>query len=480
MSIATAMTVSVDREEYSKCERDRDTITVSIFPTPSDATLVGEVFTVELCKARRNRDVVVTDTTYTVPAGYTGGAVNVEFDLTNVVAVPEGWSLVRRGEYFINVDTATGGVGTINAVSDDFFISLMTVEGIKETYLFGIPLQSNDTRAAKYQPRLITGVTIKEVSRGHPIDFFPFRLQVNASQSGLAWSDGDYIPIVGTSRQELMLPGSHGHEWVVVEVVPGGLPSDSQSESVYIEQDILGTSSIRNYISNAIDYLENEALMVYLEPTSLVTDIDPTQISFQSGPGLSPVVLNYDYDFIKTPLTYYPIKPAKWIDIQFPFNSLLRVDSLFGAIANTRVVDINLEWIEVTEANGLVQLVPFNQELAFDFLGLTFVEALRGAVELPNFWHYSIVAGLRECPGEIRDLIGWKSAINALTVAGQAYRGGFASQSISRDGVSESVSYTASAIYGIYSATIEDYRKNLKEALKRIRQRYAGANLWVV
>jgi hypothetical protein len=65
-------------------------------------------------------------------------------------------------------------------------------------------------------------------------------------------------------------------------------------------------------------------------------------------------------------------------------------------------------------------------------------------------------------------------------VAGQAFRGGFASQSLSRDGVSESVSYTASAIYGIYSATIEDYTKFINREIKQIKGRYRGVNLIVM
>ena len=70
------------------------------------------------------------------------------------------------------------------------------------------------------------------------------------------------------------------------------------------------------------------------------------------------------------------------------------------------------------------------------------------------------------------ELITKAAAIPILTVAGQAFRGGFSSQSISRDGVSESVSYTSSAIYGIYSATIEEYKTWIKENLVGIRSRY--------
>lgn len=482
MSLVTALAVDVDRSEYCKLESGRDVVTVTIVPTPADATIIGEVLTIELRKARRNRDVAVTSQTYTVPVTYAGGAITATFDLPEIVAVPEGWSLLRRGMYFVYVESADAlPAGQVTAESADFRLVLMSVEKLKETYLFGLTLTSYDTRKVKYQPSQITGVTIKEVSRGHPVTYLPLRYEVEGAVKTLSWCGGTLMKVTSDSaRQTIMLPGSRGSEYIAVEVNPLALPTTDTSELIYVDLDTITDQSIQDWIDRACDYLENEGLLVYLEPTVLVTDTDPTAISFAAGMGLSPVVLNSDYDFIKFPLTFYPRAPAKWIDIQFPFPYVLRVDSLFGAVANTRIVDINLEWIEIAELSGFTQIVPFNQEVAFDYLGLAWVEALRGNVELPNFWHYTLVAGLRQVPGEILDLIGWKAAIPALTAAGQAYRGGYSSQSISRDGVSESVSYTSSAIYGMYSASIEDCRKNIKETLKKIRQKYSGLSWTVV
>jgi len=78
------------------------------------------------------------------------------------------------------------------------------------------------------------------------------------------------------------------------------------------------------------------------------------------------------------------------------------------------------------------------------------------------------------------ELIAKKAAMDILTIAGQAFRGGFSSSSISRDGVSESVSYTASATFGIYSATIEDYRKWIEANLVEFRGAFRGPNMIVV
>ena len=73
------------------------------------------------------------------------------------------------------------------------------------------------------------------------------------------------------------------------------------------------------------------------------------------------------------------------------------------------------------------------------------------------------------------------AAIELLISAGTAYRSGYSSENISRDGVSESQTYTASATYGIYSAHIDEYKEWLygknsgdKGNLKKIKDKFLG------
>ena len=240
----------------------------------------------------------------------------------------------------------------------------------------------------------------------------------------------------------------------------------------------MSEETLRRRIDEATDEVENTLLQQFLEPTLVVSEIDPSQIQFT--PTLGTLVPNDDYDAIRQPLTYYPIVPGRWIRIQMPFNWLLSVEQLFGAVANTRVIEIDNQWIVFDEPSGFIELVPYNQQAGFDFLGLVFVESLRSATSIPNFWHYRAWVGLRETPGDILRVIGMKAAIPTLTLAGQAFRGGLASESLSRDGVSQSVSYTASAVYGVYSATIEDYRKEIEQILASFKGKYRGLLLHVV
>tara|TARA_Y100001973_G_C5203096_1_gene339327 strand:+ start:1071 stop:2549 length:1479 start_codon:yes stop_codon:yes gene_type:complete len=492
MAITSVTSIAVNHDEYSRFEQDRAVIEAVVFVSGTvSATASENTLTFEIRKARRNRDVVV----YTLDVNAAtyfglGAAANfdanaplyVNLDTRLAVSSPSLISLIRRGEYFVKVyrsDDTSPFTAATTKDSSDFWINPVTVHRMKKDWCFGIDFQSSDLRNWRFDPRQITGVSIQEVSRNHKLSFFPLNYTVDpAGNKFLSWSDGSLIPI-STAYSEYMLPsGGPSSEYIVVKVDHNRLPTSTKQEELFIEEMTLSDTTIRRYLSDSIDHIENTLVQVYIEPTSIVTDVDPSELTYSGSGGA--LVINSDYDFIKSPISFFPRRPGQWIDIQFPFPSLLSVDQLYGAVANTRVVHINPEWIEVSEKSGYTQLVPFNTELAFDFIGLIWVEALRSATPIPNFWHYNLIAGLRDCPGDILELIGKHAAIPILTAAGAAFRGGYSSQSISRDGVSESVSYTSSAIYGIYSASIEDYRNWIREHLPAIKNRYRGPQMIVM
>lgn len=492
MAITSITSLAVDHEEYSRFEEDRAVIEAVVFVSGTvSATASENTLRFEIRKARRTRDVVVY--TFDVNAAtYFGLGAGVAFDANTplyanldtrlAISSPALVSLIRRGKYFVKVyrsDEASPYPAARTKESPDFFINPVTVHRMKKDWCFGIDFQSSDLRSWRFDPRSITGVTLREVSRNHKLSFFPLNYTVDAAGNKfLSWSNGSIVEVV-TGHNEYMLPsGGPSSEYIVVKVDHNRLPTTTKQEELFIEEMALTDTTIRRYVSDSIDHIENTLIQVYVEPTEIVTDVDPSTLTY-SGVG-GTLVINNDYDFIKSPITFYPRQAGQWIDIQFPFPSLLSVEQLYGAVANTRVVHINPEWIELAELSGYTQLVPFNTELAFDFIGLVWVEALRGATPIPNFWHYNLTAGLRDCPGDILELIGKHAAIPILTAAGAAFRGGYSSQSISRDGVSESVSYTSSAIYGIYSASIEDYRNWIREHVPAIKNRYRGPQMIVM
>ena len=360
----------------------------------------------------------------------------------------------------------------VYADSADFPISIVSAQQLRNTYLFGLNLQANDVRAVKFQPSRITGVEVVEVSSSHATGFDRLTYIYQGAPSVLrqiSWGAGPVISITAPGRY-LLRHDCTGGDYIIVQIRNlSALPTAGVTEDLFVTKAEITDDMLRRWIEQSCDWLENDKLAgVFLEPTRVVTD------------PILPGNVMPDWDFIVPPITFYQRQPAKWIDILFPYPGLLRIDELFGQIAETRIIDVALEWAEISERNGFVQLVPFNTTIAYQFIGLMWVEGLRGTMELPNFWHYNAMAGLRQVDPVILEVIAKKAAVDALTVAGQAFRGGFASQSLSRDGVSESVSYTASAIYGIYSATIEDYTKFINREIKQIKGRYRGVNMIVM
>jgi hypothetical protein len=577
MGTPTQISVSVDALEYSRYEYDLDTITATVV-VQGGAIYTDEEVLVELVKARKSRDAVVATATLTFDGTSDPQEGTATFFLPDIVD-QDLVSLVRHGDYFIRATSVSDPL--ILGESDDFFLSILSVKKFS-----------------------ITGVTIEEVSAGHPLGFSTLNyvyyedhvanasLDIGAGANGvvtitadntLAGSDGNAVAVVvvvpsGTSalsasyssgilsvnlavvsgvpdnaantatliaaaitaltdftavasgsgvtpiaaasgptfltggltsiirqlswaggplvsipsagsyvlRRGETGPGAvcsgNTSEYIVVRVASTALlPTVSTSEEILIAKKKLDDAALRDFIRRSISWVENIVIAGYLEPTNVTTDRDPTAIQYAAGVNApTPIFTDTDWDFLTTPLTYFMPTSAEWIQIQSIFPQVIRVDSLYGSIANTRVIDIDLEWVEVTQVGGMLQLVPFNQEIAFDFVGLLWMNALRGAATLPNFWHYNMIVGLRDCPPVLVELIGKKAAIDALTVAGLALRPGVGSLSLSRDGVSESVSYTNTAQYGIYTGTIASYKDWIDDQLQQIKGKYRGLTMVVV
>jgi len=469
MASPTSLTVTVDLEEYSKFEIEeaRSVITATIVAS-GGGDMSGEQITVELTKSRRGRDSVVRTNTATISGTSDPATVSSTIDL-NLVVDSDYINLIRRGRYFIKVTSVSDD--SVSAITSDFYVNPVTALQLRNTYLFGLKMDAFEMRDVRYQPTQITGVEVVTVSGNHPIGFdvLTYRYDSSTGIRHISWGNGGPITQISSAGMYL-LRSACSSNYIEIKVSDlTNLPTSSEAEELYIQKSEITDTKLRRWLNQACDWLENDKIAhVFLEPTRVVTDpLDSTGTEI-------------DWDFIVPRIQFDPCPSGQWINIKFPYANLLRIDELFGQMANTRILNVDTSWVEITERNGFVRLVPFNRQAGFEFIGLVWVESLRGRIELPNFWHFNALAGLRQVDPVLLEMIGKKAAIDALIVAGHALRGGYASQSISRDGVSESVSYTASAIYGIYSATIEDYTKFINKEIKQLRGRYRGPGMVVL
>jgi hypothetical protein len=467
-------------EEYSRFEPDKEVITVSI--TPEGTGLTGEPIVVDLVKDRFSRDVVVASVTLTLDDP-DSKLYTVQFNIREILDF-DAAPLVRRGRYIVRA-TSTNNPNVIGE-SPRFLVSLVTVDRLKHDYLHGTDLRASDVLSVKDQPSLITGVTVTGVSRGHPMSWFPLTYTYSIDTAPdpdvvtqfLSWCSGPMVKIEAGKTSYTLRRGSTA-DYITVRVDIPALPTTTLTEELLIERAPLEDARLRTFLNQAISWVEQTQLHVFLEPTTVHTQIDPDQIVFQAGSTIAEFQL-FDIDCRVDAVTYKRPSSGHWINFRMPYFPVIRFEELFGEVSNTRILDVDLQWVETHEKGGFVELVPFNQEIAFNFIGLVWVESLRGPVPIPNFWNFEARVGFRKTPEVLLELIAKKAAIDGLTIAGQAFRGGISSQSVSRDGVSESVSYTASAIYGIYSASIEEYNKWIKATMKDLRHSFHGVGMVVL
>lgn len=103
---------------------------------------------------------------------------------------------------------------------------------------------------------------------------------------------------------------------------------------------------------------------------------------------------------------------------------------------------------------------------------------------IPDYWNYQYITGfdLDNLPWDLIGIIGKLATFGPLNIAGDLILGtaGVASQSLSIDGLSQSISTTASATSAGYNARLINYGKEIAETVKRIGGIYKGLQFEVL
>lgn len=155
-------------------------------------------------------------------------------------------------------------------------------------------------------------------------------------------------------------------------------------------------------------------------------------------------------------------------------NEILSVE---GFLNSQKVIEFGKDMWVVKEKN--IALVPSAQNWSANIwlgTGGSF-PVLRGGVRMvPNFWHIVYKTGFAIIPEEILAAISKLASIQILAVLGDILLGaGIASQSISYDGLSQSINTTQSAENSAYSARIKQYAEELsKTDLPQLKSYYRG------
>jgi len=204
-------------------------------------------------------------------------------------------------------------------------------------------------------------------------------------------------------------------------------------------------------------------------------------------------VLGVDYEIQGEPLTWFPLPPyqAHFL-IPLPFahvQSIERVRLFFGKPGvdprGEARYQVPPEWIVFTQKEGVLKILPT--------IGMPVLPPMSAAgydmayvlgrqrYDLPGVWAVDYTIGYGQIPLDVAQWIGMQSAIQVLGLAGMGLdiSHGLGSESLSMDGITESISY-GQGTHGPYSGLIETYKTAL-ECLDpyQLRVRYKGIKIAV-
>lgn len=178
-----------------------------------------------------------------------------------------------------------------------------------------------------------------------------------------------------------------------------------------------------------------------------------------------------------------------WGFIQLQHNPIKEVKRVTLMYGNERTVEIPLDWVQLNKLTGQITLFPSAgsaNSLIIGQTGLLF--GFQSQWDwAPMLWEVEYTAGIDENDPSIpfallKETIFKRASMGILNVWGDLIIGaGIASQSVSIDGLSQSIGTTQSAMYGGASARIENYAKDIDERLLPVlRQKFGGIKMIVV
>ncbi len=459
----TILSVYTDATEYSRYHQSMKVITATV---EVNSPVAGETLTVSLFRLDGYGIVVSKTVTLTTATTYT-----VTFDLTidPFVPVSSGVAIgggtiymAKQGDYTVQVEDSSQTIVS----SPMFAISIVPVSEMKNEWMKGVTLLSFEKLMPRLQPQNITGVTVTEVSTNHYEGLFTlsYVAPVGATPATLSWAGGQPVAIAQQGIREWMLVDSTNQNYIIVSANSFLLPTVNASDTLYIEKERMSDRAFIDQIRRATAQVEQD-LVVKVEPTIVDTD---------------PQLPDHAYaDEVAIPETYYrPRTYNKWMSFKIPYPQILDL-SVFGFFNTSQAATVPRQWLVWDQMTGICELVPSTSaQVVWSLYNSLFVMAyLFDYASIPSFWHYRATVGMRDLNGNaaiIREAIAKKAAIEILNSAGSAYRAGFASQSLSRDGVSSSESYTSSSMAGVYGAHFEQYQKWYEKNLPRMRTRFGG------
>lgn len=181
---------------------------------------------------------------------------------------------------------------------------------------------------------------------------------------------------------------------------------------------------------------------------------------------------------------YYQDDYKNWAFIQLHKRPVIEVTSLGMYFGDTKMFEIPKDWIRLFSIPGQIQLFPVSGSSGSLILTQngSFMPWTLGLFHnAPGMWRISYQAGMQDLPDDLVEYICKRASIGIFQVWGDLIIGaGIANQTISIDGLSQSIGTTQSPEFSGSGARIKNYQDDMKELEKRLKDTYLGINLGLV
>lgn len=211
-----------------------------------------------------------------------------------------------------------------------------------------------------------------------------------------------------------------------------------------------------HYIKAAIEYTQR-TLQVLINPTTITHEV---------------------HDYYSTDL-------SNWGYLQLHKRPVVAVESLSMYYGTRKMFDVPNDWLRIYSVPGQIELFPVSGSsgslliTASGGAALPFIAGM--GYNAPGMWRVSYTAGMEDVPEDVVEYIMKRASVGILQVWGDLIIGaGIANQTISIDGLSQSIGTTQSPEFSGAGARIKNYMDDMKELEKRLRDTYLGINMGIL
>lgn len=199
-----------------------------------------------------------------------------------------------------------------------------------------------------------------------------------------------------------------------------------------------------------------------------------TSTDYTPPPGSPPVLEEAPYDYAPS---QFRINYGYMRLRRYPVRTFHKLELWIGP---KRVAEIPESWIHLNKSQGDIQIMAGTMAgLALPgSLAMPIVTGTYGGPIVPHLWRATYEAGWPATP-DLLEVISMIATQTLLIIISDSTIAGIASQSVSLDGVSESISTTSSATNSTYGANITELEKRIKGWFEKVGPSYTGVRVVV-